>query len=399
MYIRHLSLVDFRSWTTAELPLGPGPTVLVGHNGAGKTNLVEAVGYLATLASHRVASDAPLIRRGADVARVAGAVVSEGRQLTVEVDITAGKANKARINKSPQRRARDILGIVQTVLFAPEDLSLVRGDPADRRRFLDEILVMRAPRLAGVKADYDKILRQRSTLLKSAGAARRSGSQLATLDVWDEHLAETGAELLAARLLLLDELHPFLTAAYSAIAPQSNEADIAYRTALFTPRAVGERESLAGSGADGTPALDAVVDPAMRGAAELADALRAEMRRLRPQELDRGVCLVGPHRDDMDIMLHGGPAKGYASHGESWSLALALRLASFELLRTDGVEPILLLDDVFAELDVLRRNTLTTIAAAAEQAIITAAVAEDVPSQFSGMTVPVGNGRIGTATP
>jgi DNA replication and repair protein RecF len=380
VYIRHLSLVDFRSWPSVDLPLGPGPTVLVGRNGAGKTNLIEAIGFLATLGSHRVAADAPLIRRGAELARVAGAVVSAGRALTIEVDITAGKANKARINKAPQRRARDILGLVRTVLFAPEDLSLVRGDPSDRRRFLDELLVMRAPRLAGVKADYDKILKQRSTLLKSAGAARRAGSGLATLDVWDEHLATSGAELLAARLSLLDELRPHVTASYAAIAPESSAADIAYRTALFEPNS---REDASG-----------VVGAQERETAVLAAALRAEMQRLRTQELERGVCLVGPHRDDLDILLHDGPAKGFASHGESWSLALALRLASFHLLRDDGIEPILLLDDVFAELDAARRDTLTEIAAQAEQAIITAAVGTDVPERFTGMTLSVADGAI-----
>lgn len=384
MHIRHLTLVDFRSWPGVDLPLEPGPSVLVGHNGVGKTNILEAIGYLATLGSHRVASDAPLIRRGAERARLAGAVVSDGRALTVEIDITAGKSNKARINKAPQRRARDILGIVRTVLFAPEDLALVRGDPSDRRRFLDEMLVMRAPRFAGVKSDYDRILRQRSTLLKSAGAARRAGAQLATLDVWDEHLAVTGAELLAARLALVDALRPHLGARYAAIAPESSTADIAYRASLF------DKPDLDG---------DATGLPESRDPGELADVMRAELARLRPQELERGVCLVGPHRDDLDILLHDGPAKGFASHGESWSLALALRLASFELLREDGIEPILLLDDVFAELDTARRDTLTEIAAAAEQAIITAAVAADVPARFTGLTLPVAEGAIGRPLP
>jgi DNA replication and repair protein RecF len=375
VYLRHLSLVDFRSWPAAELPLTAGPTVLIGRNGVGKTNLIEAIGYLATLGSHRVATDAPLIRRGAERALIRGAVVSAGRELTVEVEITAGKANKARINRAPQRRVRDIAGIVRTVLFAPEDLALVRGDPSDRRRFLDDLLVMRAPRLAGVRADYDKILRQRSTLLKSAGAARRAGSALETLDVWDEHLAAAGAELLAARLALVRALRPHVQAAYRSIAPESESVDIAYRTALLD----------GGAADDGRSATDlGALTPA-----ELATALRAEMLRLRGQELDRGVCLVGPHRDDLDISLHDGPAKGYASHGESWSLSLALRLASFDLLRSDGVHPILLLDDVFAELDATRRSTLAGIAASAEQAIITAAVETDVPQEFSGKTISI----------
>lgn len=385
MYIRHLSLADFRSWRHLELPLAPGPVVLTGRNGVGKTNIVEAVGYLASLASHRVAADAPLIRRDAERAIVRAAAVSEGRELLVEVEIGAGRANKARINRSPQRRPRDILGIIRTVLFAPEDLAIVRGDPGDRRRFLDELLVMRAPRLAGIKADYDRILRQRSTLLKTAGGARRSGGSLATLDVWDEHLAGTGAELLAARLTLVDALRPLVTTAYAAIAPESSPAGISYRSTLFD---------------DVTDIYDVPrdpdgLDPAERDPAILAAALRAAMIRLRPQELDRGVCLMGPHRDDLAIELHGAPAKGYASHGESWSLALALRLASFELLRADGIAPILILDDVFAELDTARRATLAALARSADQALITAAVAADIPEELAGMTIPVTEAGIG----
>lgn len=387
MYIRHLSLADFRSWPLKELPLPPGPVVLTGHNGAGKTNIAEAVGYLATLGSHRVASDAPLIRRGAERAIVRAAVVSAGRELVVELEITAGKSNRARLNRAPQRRPRDILGIIRTVLFAPEDLAIVRGDPAERRRFLDELLVMRAPRLAGVKADYDRILRQRSTLLKTAGAARRSGGSLATLDVWDEHLAETGAELLTARLTLVDELRPLLTAAYSAIAPESEMADIAYRSGLFAPYVPSIYDDALGQGALDDPPSGSGVDPSERDPAALAAALRAAMVALRAAELDRGVCLVGPHRDDLLISLGSGPAKGFASHGESWSLALALRLASFELLRADGIEPILILDDVFAELDTDRRATLAALARTAEQAIITAAVAADIPAELAAAVI------------
>ena len=375
MYIRHLSLVDFRSWQGVELPLTPGPIVFAGHNGAGKTNLVEAIGYLATLGSHRVASDAPLIRRDAPRAVIRAAVISAGRELTVEVELVAGKANRARVNRAPQRRARDILGIVRTVLFAPEDLALVRGDPAERRRFLDELLVMRAPRLAAVRSDYDRILRQRSTLLKSAAGARRSGAELATLDVWDEHLAVTGAQLLSARLALLDALAPHVAKSYEQIAAGLGPAAIEYRSSLGTE-----------------------LDPAERDAAALAAALRVAMDRLRRSELDRGVCLVGPHRDDVEIELAGAPAKGYASHGESWSLALALRLASFELLRDEGTDPILILDDVFAELDTSRRATLAAIAGAAEQTLITAAVAADVPAELTGVTMFVADGNISGGT-
>jgi DNA replication and repair protein RecF len=375
VYLRHLSVADFRSWEHAEVPLGPGATVLVGRNGAGKTNLVEAVGYLSTLGSHRVATDAPLIRRGAERAVVRCAVVSEGRELLLELEIAAGKANRARINRAPQRRARDILGILRTVVFAPEDLALVRGDPGERRRFLDELLVMRAPRLAGIRSDYDRILRQRGTLLKSAGPARRSGGDLSTLQVWDEHLADTGSQLLAARLELVDGLRPHVAAAYADLAPQSAPADIGYRSSL-----------------------GGALDPTERDAAALASVMLAEMDRLRPAELERGVCLVGPHRDDLELMLADGPAKGYASHGESWSFALALRLASFALMRADGAEPVLILDDVFAELDVARRDRLAGIAGQAEQVLITAAVVADVPGSLAGRTIMVSEGGIGDGT-
>jgi DNA replication and repair protein RecF len=374
VYIRHLSVADFRSWESAELPLGPGPTVLVGRNGAGKTNLVEAAGYLSTLGSHRVATDAPLIRRGTERAIVRAAVVSEGRELLLEVEIAAGKANRARINRAPQRRARDLLGILRTVLFAPEDLALVRGDPGERRRFLDDLLVMRAPRVAGIRSDYERILRQRSTLLKSAGLARRAGGDLSTLQVWDQHLAETGSQLLAARLELVDALRPHVSAAYADLASAdaaSASADLVYRTSL------GD-----------------ALDPAERDPAVLARVMLEELDRVRPSELERGVCLVGPHRDDLELRLAGGPAKGYASHGESWTYALALRLASFVLLRADGAEPVLILDDVFAELDVARRDRLARVAGEAEQVLITAAVVADVPESLAGRAITVSDGRV-----
>ncbi len=375
VYIRHLSVTDFRSWRNAELPLAPGPTVLVGRNGVGKTNLVEAAVYLATLGSHRVAADVAMIRRGAERALVRAAVVSEGRELLLELEINTGKANRARVGRAPQRRARDLLGILRTVLFAPEDLELVRGDPAARRRMMDGLLVMRAPRLAAVCGDYEKILRQRSTLLKSAAAARRAPSDLATLDVWDEHLAQTGSQLLAARLELVDQIRPHLIAAYAAIAGDDAEpADLQYRTSL------GE-----------------ALHPDDRDEGVLADALRAEMLRLRRSELERGVCLVGPHRDDLELQLAGSAAKGYASHGESWSFALALRLAAFELLRTDGIEPVLILDDVFAELDASRRSRLAARVRQAEQVLITAAVADDVPASLNAVTVSVAAGTLGAA--
>ena len=378
MYVRQLAVTDFRSWERAELELEPGISVLIGANGQGKTNLIEALGYLSTLSSHRVATDAPLVRHGAARAIVRTAVVHAGRELTVELEITPGRPNRARINRSPVPRLRDVVGVLRTVLFAPEDLALVRGDPAQRRRFLDELLVLRVPRLAGVHADYDKVLRQRVALLKSAGASRRSSgtADLRTLDVWDGHLARHGAELLGARLDLVVELAPYVDAAYRAVAPESAAAHLEYRSSLGDAVQSGVHET----GKADVEALEV--------------AMLAELGRVRGAELERGVCLVGPHRDDLELGLGQLPAKGYASHGESWSFALALRLASYQLLRSGGAEPVLLLDDVFAELDTYRRARLAEVAKAAEQAVITAAVPEDVPAQLQGARFGVHNGEV-----
>jgi DNA replication and repair protein RecF len=378
-----LQVTDFRSWEHADLELEPGPAVLVGANGQGKTNLVEALGYAATLGSHRVATDAPLIRHGCSRAIVRTAIVNDGRELTIELEITAGKANRARVNRGPVPRTRDVLGILRTVLFAPEDLALVRGDPGERRRFLDDLLVLRAPRYAGVRADYDRVLRQRNALLKSSGHARRAGSKgdganaLGTLDVWDGHLARHGAELLAARLDLVADLAPHVTAAYAGVAPESRPAWIRYRS--------GIADSFPGEYGTAQARADVEV---------LTDALLAAMVANRDQELDRGVSLVGPHRDELELTLDRFPAKGYASHGESWSFALALRLGSYELLRADGNEPVLVLDDVFAELDRRRRERLAEVSVAAEQVLVTAAVAEDVPSELAGARYLVADGEV-----
>ncbi|CAL99359.1 DNA replication and repair protein RecF [Saccharopolyspora erythraea NRRL 2338] len=387
MYVRHLQVTDFRSWPHADLTFEPGPTVLVGSNGQGKTNLVEALGYVATLGSHRVATDAPLVRYGTQRAVVRAAVVNHGRELLVELEITPGKANRARINRGAAGKPRDVLGILRTVLFAPEDMAMVRGDPGERRRFLDDLLVARAPRYAGVRSDYDRVLRQRSALLKSAGAAKRGGSggDLRTLEVWDGHLARYGAELLAGRLDLVAAIAPHVTSAYANVAataeetaPSGRVADVRYRSSLG--------ESLPeGYGVPRGEPADVEV---------LEKALLAELERVRAQELERGVSLVGPHRDDLELMLGELPAKGYASHGESWSFALALRLASYHLLAEDGAEPVLILDDVFAELDRRRRSRLAELVAGAEQVLVTAAVAEDVPEELTGVRFDVREGEV-----
>jgi DNA replication and repair protein RecF len=469
VHLTRLALTDFRSYAGAELSLEPGVSTLLGPNGQGKTNLVEAAAYVATLGSHRVATDAPLVRSGAERAILRAAVTSGARDSLVEIEINPGRANRARLNRAPVTRPRQVLGVLRTVLFAPEDLALVKGDPEQRRRFLDDLLVASAPRYAGVRADYERVLRQRTALLKSlrghvgrsgragarayahAGATREAGpggtgqngadrSELAqegagqdsagqdsapadgapqdgtiqdgtgqdgtgqdgtgqdgtgrdgahrngrpaglagpaarTLDVWDEHLATAGAELLAARIALTATLRPLVARSYGAVAgAEAVEAGISYRQSLRIP----------GLSAAAEPAADA---------ARLADGLREALAAVRGEELERGVCLVGPHRDDLELRIGDLPARGYASHGESWSMALALRLSAFEALRDGGDDPVLLLDDVFAELDTGRRERLAGLAADAEQVLVTAAVPADVPAALHGARFDVGGGQV-----
>lgn len=366
VHVSHLTLHDFRSYADVEVPLDAGVTAFVGSNGQGKTNLVEAVDYLSRLSSHRVATDAPLIRAGAEQALVRAAVVRDGRTAVLEVELNPGRANRARVNRSPLPKARDLVGLLRTVVFSPEDLALVKGDPSERRRFLDDLLVLRTPRLAGVRADYDRVLKQRNSLLKTIYAARGSSrdAALATLAVWDDHLVAAGTELLETRQALVADLAPYLGKAYEAVArgASRDDARIAYRCSF-------------------------------------EDSFREELARRQDEEVARGVTLVGPHRDDLLLTLGPGetdrlPVKGYASHGESWSFALALRLASYDLLRAEGDDPILILDDVFAELDADRRNQLAELVAGAEQVLVTAAVRADVPDVLAGATFAVAGGEV-----
>ncbi len=376
MYVAHLTLHDFRSYADLDVALGPGATAFIGRNGQGKTNLVEAIDYLSRLGSHRVSSDAPLVRAGAEQAIVRAAVVREGRSATLEVELNPGRSNRARVNRATLPKARELLGLVRTVVFSPEDLTLVKGDPSDRRKFLDDLLVLRIPRLAGVRADYDRVLRQRNSLLKTAGLARggaRDGA-LATLEVWDDHLSRTGAELLEARLALVDQLRPYLGKAYETVARGAtrDDAEMEYVASLDL------------GGATTRPAL--------------TEALLAGVEARRSEELDRGLSLVGPHRDELRLTLGSAdarlPVRGYASHGESWSFALALRLASYDLLRAEGDDPILILDDVFAELDGERRQQLADLVSGAEQVLVTAAVAADVPASLAGVRYLVADGEV-----
>lgn len=360
---------------------------MVGRNGHGKTNVLEAVGVLATLKSHRVAAEAPMIRTGSETALIGALAHNAGRELTVELALNSGKANRARLNTSPSRRLGDILGVVQSVLFAPEDLALVRGEPAERRKFLDELLVQRRPAHGGFLSEYSSVLRQRSALLKSASGALRRGrgedaeAALDTLEVWDGRLAQLGARIVTGRIALLAELRPLVVDAYRGLAPESRPAGLAYRFRVTDP-----------------PDESELTDP------ELVEAvLLAELARRRQDEIDRGLSLVGPHRDDLHLSLGDEPAKGFASHGETWSFALALRLGSLELFRADGIEPVLMLDDVFAELDRHRRAALADVAVEVEQVLVTAAVGEDVPAALRGIRHDVvmtgtGSGRHSAVT-
>lgn len=379
MHVRRFELIDFRSYPHVVVDLEPGPSVLVGPNGAGKTNLVEALGYLATLGSHRVSADAPLVRAGASRAILRALIAHEGRELLAELELVPGKANRARLGRQPLPRARDILGALRVIVFAPEDLALIRGEPSERRRFLDDLLVARHPRFAGVRADYDRVLKQRNTLLRTAYLARKvtgrrqasDSGDLRTLEAWDKQLADFGAELLAGRLSLVESLSPYVTKAYDAVSQGKGRATIAYKSSLD----------------DDSGALTADRELIT---AKMLNALATA----RDAEIDRGSTLVGPQRDDVALQLGDLPAKGYASHGESWSFALALRLAAYDLLRSEGIEPVLILDDVFAELDAARRDRLAELLEDAAQVLVTCAVAGDVPAALAGARYDVADGEV-----
>jgi len=384
VHLTRLALTDFRSYVQLDLELRAGVSTFCGANGEGKTNLVEAIGYLATLGSHRVATDVPLVRRGADRAVLRAAVTGAQGSMLVEIELNPGRANRVRLNRVPRPRPRDILGALRTVLFAPEDLTLVKGDPGERRRFLDELLVATAPRYAGLRADYDRVLKQRTALLKSAGSKSHlrgpaRESMTATLDAWDAQLARAGAPLLAGRMRLVAALRPHVMTAYEAVSgvPPGDASGMSYRSSALNN--------------------DEFCDVPAPETAALETALLKALAGVRASELDRGVCLVGPHRDELELSIGGLPARGYASHGESWSLALALRLASFALLREGREDPVLILDDVFAELDTGRRERLAALVAGAEQVLVTAAVPADVPDVLAGARFTVRAGVVASA--
>jgi DNA replication and repair protein RecF len=371
MHVISLTAVDFRSYSFVEINLEPGVTTFIGSNGQGKTNLVEAISYCSTLSSHRVSQDLPLVKADQPRAIVRTGVKYLDRTNWLEVEIWPSKTNKAKLNGSDCKKTKDILGILQTITFSPEDLILVKGDPGQRRYFLDELLVQKSSSYAGIKTDYERVLKQRNALLKSAGPARRNNldSVLATLDIWNEQLINFGSQIILARHQIINELLPYVSKSYAELAPSSKALNITY-----LPNVSAENMTLN----------------------DLVAAMKQKLQERQQDELDRGLTLVGPHRDDLEIMIGELPAKGYASHGESWSVALALRLASFDLLKATSPagDPVLILDDVFAELDVARRNQLILRVKNVEQVLITAAVAEDVPKELVGNKLYVNNGKV-----
>ena len=359
MHLSHLSLKNYRSYTELELPLEKGISIFIGRNGEGKTNIVEAILYLAFLSSHRTSSDQPLVQLGSSSAYVRGKVDNGEREILVELEINAEKANRARVNQNPVRSQKELYGILQAIYFSPEDLDLVRGDPSERRRFIDQLLILRSPRMAGVISDYERALRQRNSLLKSR-------SNLSSLESWDQQMASYGGEIVAARITTLNELTPIFTGVYKEISPEKS-AFITYKSSIESASAIPH---------------------------ENTERMIHKFSEVRNQEIDRGLTLVGPHRDDLLLMLGDHFVKGYASHGESWSIALSLKLASYQLLQDDGLKPILILDDVFSELDEERRHRLITLANSAEQTFITVAVQSDLPPELTGKFFAVKSGSV-----
>lgn len=366
MRVSHVALDDFRSYRHAVVEFAPGTTVLLGSNGQGKTNLVEAVSYLSAFSSHRVSAEQALVRLplSPDEPQPGGAVVrvrlvtAGERETVIELEIVRGKANRAKVNRT-QVRPREVLGLLKSVVFSPEDLQIVRGDPQVRRQFLDDLLIQQHPLIAQVKSDFDKVARQRAALMKNAQSQLRRGftPNFSTVEVWDDTFAQLSAQLSLARVGLVEELRGPAAHAYEEIGGSPRKLDIEFLASQGNCPVDGDVATIAG---------------------ELKEILASS----RMKEAERGVNLFGAHRDDLKLTLGGMPVKGYASHGETWSVALSLRLGAFELLSRDGDTPILILDDVFAELDSSRRAGLTRMITEAEQVLITAAVADDVPQEL-----------------
>jgi len=381
MHVKHLNLINFRNYDSVDVVLSPGITVFVGRNGQGKTNLVEAIHYASTLSSHRVAGYVPLIKADQEQSLIRLLAGFEDRENLIELELNSGSSNRARVNRGDLSRVRDVLGYVNAVIFAPEDLVIVKGDPSDRRHFIDELLVQFSPRLSGTLSDYDRVLKQRNTLLKTSRNLPKDSPGLATLDAWDESLIELGSEIITQRFLLTEKLKPFLDSAYKAISEEKNNPTVSVKTSVLVKTLDTESDQPALLSADKD---------------EIARAFRNKLSELRGKELERGITLVGPHRDDLFFQLGSLPAKGYISHGETWSFALALKLASASLLRAEARagDPVLILDDVFAELDTVRRSRMVDLISDYEQVIITAAVFEDIPVGITAKRYSVVDGKV-----
>jgi DNA replication and repair protein RecF len=384
MFVKRVRLTNFRNYKNAEVELSPGVNLLHGSNGQGKTNLVEAVNFFASLSSHRVAGTTPLIKQGEQTAIISVELAHEDRELLLEFELNADSPNRARLNKSPVAKPKDILGYLNSVIFAPEDLDIVKRDPTNRRAFIDQLIVQFTPRMLGVYSDYERVLKQRNTLLKSARATGTKGDALSTLSAWDESLVKLGSEIISARVVIAEKLTPGLISNYQAIAKSNNEPRMFIKSSILGSTAVDPDES---------EDLEYLETPDRD---QIEQLFREKLERLRPKELERGITLVGPHRDDLVLILGSLPAKGYASHGESWSYALSLRLASLKILKAESRlgDPILILDDVFAELDAERRAKLAELVQGNEQVIITAAVIEDVPETLVAKRLSVVSGEI-----
>jgi DNA replication and repair protein RecF len=384
VYVKRVRLTNFRNYKTADLELYPGVNLLHGSNGQGKTNLVEAINFFGSLSSHRVAGLTPLIKQGEEAAIISLELAHDERELLLEFELNSDSSNRARLNKSPVAKTKDILGYLNSVIFAPEDLDIVKRDPTNRRAFIDQLIIQFTPRMLGVYSDYERVLKQRNTLLKSARATGTKGNALSTLSAWDQSLVSLGSEIIAARVSIAQKLEPGLIANYQAIARSNNEPKMFIKSSIIGTAAIDSEES------------DSAEYLATTDREQIAGLFMETLERTRPKELERGITLVGPHRDDLVLILGSLPAKGYASHGESWSYALALRLASLEILKTESRlgDPILILDDVFAELDSDRRAKLAELVLGNEQVIITAAVIEDVPEALSAKRFSVVAGEI-----
>ena len=372
MFAKKIRLTNFRNYESAELELTPGVNLLYGSNGQGKTNLVEAINFFASLDSHRVAGHSPLIKQGEKTAIISLELTHEDRQLVLEFEINSDSANRARLNKSPLPKTKDVLGYLNSVIFSPEDLDIVKRDPSNRRAFMDQLIIQFNPRMHGVYSDYERVLKQRNTLLKSARATGTKGDALSTLFSWDQSLVKTGSEIIAARVSIIQKLVPGLKSNYAKIADSNNQPTMYIKSSIPGDTAADVEEQSDGQTLETTDRE------------EIAGLFTSKLEQVRAKELERGITLVGPHRDDLVLMLGQLPAKGYASHGESWSYALALKLAALEILKQESRlgDPILILDDVFAELDKARREKLSELVQGNEQVIITAAVIEDVPESL-----------------